>query len=261
MILKSLLELPRYKELINTLVSRNLKTRYRYSILGYAWTWLDPLMMMLVFILVFDVLLNSGVEHFPLFLLCGLIPWTFFSNTIGAAVASITNNAGLIKRVYYPREIFPLTLTLTHGVNMLLSCLVLIPVILFFGVTFTLKILWFPATTIVLFFFAFGLGLILATLNVFLRDMMHIVPLIIRVWFFSTPIFYDVGNRVPERLLDIYMFVNPMAVILTLFRASFMNYNVPKLRHIVATFAVSILVFIVGYILFKRNEDLMVKRI
>lgn len=259
--LKSLLDLFRYKELINTLVSRNLKTRYRHSILGYAWTWLDPLMMMLVFILVFDVLLKSGVENFPLFLLCGLIPWTFFSNTVSNAVGSITGNAGLIKRVYYPREIFPLTLTLTHGVNMLLSCLVLVPVILFFGVTFTTKIFLFPLTAIFLFFFSFGLALVFSLMNVFMRDMSHIVPLIIRVWFFSTPIFYSVEKRVPDRILDIYMAINPMAVMLTLFRAAFMNYNVPKLQHIVIAFSASILIFLMGYIFFKKNEDLMVKRI
>ena len=259
--LKSLLKLFRYKELIKTLVSRNLKARYRNSILGYAWTWLDPLMMMLVFILVFDVLLRSGVENFPLYLLCGLIPWTFFSNTIINSVGSITSNAGLIKRVYYPREIFPLTLTLTHGVNMLLSCLVLIPVILFFGIDFTQKILLFPIIITFLFFFTFGLSLLFSVMNVFMRDMMHIVPLIIRVWFFSTPIFYAVENRVPERLLDIYMFLNPMAVMLSLFRAAFMNYNVPKPQHIAVALLVSMLMFIVGYIFFKKNEDLMVKRI
>jgi len=161
MILKNLLELFKYKELIKVLVGRNLKARYRDSILGYAWTWLDPLMMMFIFILIFDVLFKSGVKNFPLFLLCGLIPWTFFNNTLSTTVSSITDNAGLIKRVYYPREIFPLTLTLTHGVTMLLGFMVMIPVILAFGVSITAKILWFPVITMFLFLFAFGLGLYL----------------------------------------------------------------------------------------------------
>lgn len=256
-----LLELYKYKELIKTLVGRDLKARYRNSVLGYAWTWLEPLMMMLVFILIFDVLLKSGVKHFPLYLLCGLIPWTFFSNTISTSVGSITSNAGLIKRVYYPREIFPLTTTLTHGVNMFLSCMVLIPVVLAFGLPITAKMLLFPVITVFLIFFAFGLGLLLATLNVFMRDIMYMVPLIIRVWFFATPIFYTVENRVPEKLLDIYMILNPIAVMISLFRYAFMNYNAPKPVHIAFAFAVCMLMFLVGYGFFKKNEDLMVKRI
>jgi ABC-2 type transport system permease protein len=259
--LNNLLELGLYKELIKTLVSRDLKARYRNSVLGYAWTWLEPLMMMLIFIIIFDVLLKSGVEHFPVYLLIGLVPWTFFSNTLSASVGSITGNAGLIKRVYYPREIFPLTLILTHGVNMALSFLVLIPVILVFGVSITAKILLLPILTMLLFFFTFGLGLILATLNVFMRDIKHMVPLVIRVWFFATPIFYAVESRVPERVLDIYMILNPMAVILTLFRVAFMNYTPPKPLQIVVTSIICVLVFLVGYIFFKKNEDLMVKRI
>lgn len=258
---KKLLELYQYKELIQTLVSRNLKVRYRNSILGYAWTWLDPLMMMFIFILVFDVLFKSGIKHFPLYLLCGLIPWTFFQNTTGQSVSSITDNAGLIKRVYYPREIFPLTIMLTHGVTMFLSFLVLIPVVLAFGIPITAKILLFPIISMFFFLFTFGLSLIFSTMNVFMRDIRHIVPLILRLLFYGTPIFYAVENRVPERILDVYMFVNPLAVILNLFRSMFMNYYVPKPIHIAFALVDCILLFLVGYVFFKKNEDLMVKRI
>jgi ABC-2 type transport system permease protein len=259
--LKNLIELFRYKELIKTLVGRDLKVRYRNSILGYVWTWLDPLMMMFVFILIFDVLFKSGIQNFPIFLLCGLIPWTFFQSTINTSVSSITSNAGLIKRVYYPREIFPLTTTLSNGVTMSLSFLVLIPVALAFGIPITLKILLFPVTALFLLLFTFGLGLVFSTSNVFMRDTQYIAPFIIRLWFYLTPIFYTVENRVPERVLDIYMVANPMAVLLNLFRASFMNYNLPKPMYIASAVTFSILMFLAGYAFFKKNEDLMVKRI
>lgn len=259
--LKNFIELIKYQELIKILVGRNLKARYRGSILGYAWTWLDPLMMMFIFILIFDVIFKSGVENFPLYLLCGLIPFTFFTNTIGASVSSISDNTGLIKRVYYPREIYPLTITLTHGVTMFLSFLVLIPVVLVFGIPITINILLFPIVTVFLFFLACGLGLIFATMNVFMRDIKHIVPLIIRVWFFGTPIFYSVEGKVSERVIDLYMILNPMATIVTLYRAAFINYNAPNLIAIVITFCVCLVTFMVGYVIFKKNEDLMVKRI
>jgi lipopolysaccharide transport system permease protein len=108
--LRSILEIFRYSELIKTLVAKDLRVRYTNSVLGYAWTWLDPIMSMFTFILVFDIMLSIKVEHFPIFLLSGLIPWTFFSSSVISSVGSILNNAGLIKRVYYPREIFPLTI-------------------------------------------------------------------------------------------------------------------------------------------------------
>jgi len=259
--LKKLLELYQYQELVKILVSRNLKVRYRNSVLGYAWTWLDPLMMMFIFILIFDVLFKSGIKHFPLYLLCGLIPWTFFQNTTGESVSSMTDNAGLIKRVYYPREIFPLTIMLTHGVTMSLSLMVLIPVVLAFGVPISAKILLFPIITIFFFLFTFGLSLIFATMNVFMRDIKHIVPLILKLWFYFTPIFYAAEKMMPERILDIYMFVNPLAVVLTLFRSMFMNYDVPKPIHIAFALVECLLLFLLGYVFFKKNEDLMIKRI
>ena len=259
--LKKLLELYQYQELVKILVSRNLKVRYRSSVLGYAWTWLDPLMMMFIFILVFDVLFESGIKNFALYLLCALIPWTFFQNTTGQSVSSITDNAGLIKRIYYPREIFPLTIMLTHGVTMLLSLAVLIPVVLAFGIPINTKILLFPIIAIFFFLFTLGLSLIFSTMDVFMRDIRHIVPLILRLLFYGTPIFYAVENRVPDRILDIYMFVNPLAVILNLFRFMFMNYYMPKPIHIAFALVDCIVLFLVGYVFFKKNEDLMVKRI
>ena len=259
--LKKLLELYKFKQLIKTLVSRNLKVRYRSSFLGYAWTWLEPLMLMLVFIFVFDVVFRIKIENFPLYLITGLVPWTYFSNSIGTITTSISANSGLIKRVYYPREIFPISIMLTHGVTMLLSLMLIIPLVLAFGLPITYKILFIPLIIVFLFIFVLGLGLIFATLNVFLKDIAFMVPLILRVWFYMTPVFYSVEKRIPETVFNIYMILNPMAVGLSFFRTVFMNYSFPRTTHIVVAMVESILVFIIGYTFFKKNEDLMVKRI
>jgi ABC-2 type transport system permease protein len=259
--LTNILNIFRYNELIKTLVARDLKVRYKNSVLGYAWTWLDPLMTMFVFILVFDILLKIKVENFPIYLLSGLIPWMFFSQSVSASVRSITGNAGLIKRVYYPREIFPLTITLSNGINMFLSFFVLIPIILVFHIEITPKIMLLPMPILFLFFFTFGLSLVFSCLNVFFRDMSYIAPFIIRLWFYLTPIFYVIEGRIPARYHDIYMMLNPLAVILSLFRASLMGYSIPAIRHVSVAFMTCMLIFMVGYSIFKKNEDLMVKRI
>jgi homopolymeric O-antigen transport system permease protein len=259
--LRNFLDIFHYRELIKTLVGRDLKVRYKKSILGYAWTWLEPLLTMFTFILVFDVILKIKTPNFPVYLLTGLIPWIFFNNCVGQAVHSISGNAGLIKRVYYPREIFPLTLTLGNGVNLFLGLLIMIPVSLAFGIHITPKILLLPIPIVFLLFFAYGMGLLFACLNVFLRDMAYIAPFILRLWFYLTPIFYVVEGRVPERYFDLYMFVNPMAVILGLFRTMIMSLKLPSVLHIVVAFATCTAMLICGYIFFKRNEDRMVKMI
>ena len=259
--IQNLLTLFRYSELIKTLVSRDLQVRYKKSILGYAWTWLDPLMTMFVFILVFDIILSIKVEHFPVYLLTGLIPWIFFSNSIGGSLNSISGNAPLIKRVYYPREIFPITITLGSLVNMFLSLLVLIPIILIYRIEINFNVLFLPISIIFLFFITLGVTLFFSCLNVFFRDISYVVPFIIRLWFYLTPIFYVIEGRIPEHYLNIYMILNPLAVILSLFRASLMGYSFPAIQYVCASFLISILVFLVGYTFFKKNEDLMVKRI
>ena len=200
--LRNILEIFRYSELIKTLVAKDLRVRYTNSVLGYAWTWLDPLMSMFTFILVFQIILAMQVEHFPIFLLSGLIPWTFFNNSVISSVPSILSNAGLIKRVYYPREIFPLTIILSDGINMFLSLLMLIPVVLAFGLRITPNILLLPIPTLFLFFLTFGLSLVVSSINVFLRDMSYIAPFVIRLWFFITPIFYTIEDRLPDKYLD-----------------------------------------------------------
>lgn len=251
----------RYTELIKTLVGRDLQVRYKKSVLGYAWTWLDPLMTMFVFILIFDIILSIKVEHFPVYLLTGLIPWIFFSNSIGGSLNSISGNVGLIKRVYYPREIFPITITLGNLVNMFLSLLVLIPIILVYRIEINFNLLFLPISILFLFFIALGFAFFFSCLNVFFRDISYVVPFIIRLWFYLTPIFYVIEGRIPEHYLNIYMILNPLAVILSLFRASLMGYSFPDIKYVCASFLICIFVLMVGYAFFKKNEDLMVKRI
>jgi len=259
--LQSFLKLLGYRELIKTLVGRDLQVRYKKSILGYAWTWLDPLMTMFVFILVFDIILSIKVKHFPVYLLSGLIPWIFFSNSIGGSLNSISGNVGLIKRVYYPREIFPLTITLGNLVNMFLSLLVLIPIILMYRIEINSNILFLPISILFLFFITLGLTFFFSCLNVFFRDISYIVPFIIRLWFYLTPIFYVIEGRIPEHYLNIYMIINPLAVILSLFRASLMGSSFPDVKYVCASFLICTLVLTIGYAFFKKIEDLMVKRI
>jgi ABC-2 type transport system permease protein len=257
--LKNLLNLLNYQDLIKSLVGRDLKARYKNSVLGYIWTWLDPLLTMLVFVLVFGIILNMRTENFPVYLISGLVPWIFFSQTLTGCVKAITGNAGLIKRVFFPREIFPLTLALSNTINLLFSLIVALALVLIFGLPLTLKIFLLPIHIFFLLLLALGIGFFFSNMGVFFRDLSHIIPFVIRLWFYLTPIFYVVEGRIPEKYLNIYMFLNPLAVFLALFRSSLMGMDWPDVKYVISCFLTSVVVFIAGYIFFKKTEDRMVK--
>ena len=202
--IQNILTIFSYSELIKTLVGRDLQVRYKKSVLGYVWTWLDPLMTMFVFILVVDLILSIKVKNFPVYLLSGLIPWIFFSNSVGGSLNSISGNAALIKRVYYPREIFPITITIGSLVNMFLSLLVLIPIIFIYRIEINFNVLFLSMSVLFLFLITLGFAFFFSCLNVFFRDISYVVPFIIRLWFYLTPVFYVIEGKIPEHYLNIY---------------------------------------------------------
>ena len=164
-------ELFGYRELIESLVLRDLKVRYKNSVLGFLWSLVNPLLLMTVFTVVFTVMLpNMTIPKFPVFVLCALLPWNFFSTSIVGAVNSIVQNGHLIKKVYFPREVLPIALVFSNFVNFLLAMPILFAFLIIFRVPFTLALLYLPLIMAVQVIFTIGVALVLATLNVFYRD-------------------------------------------------------------------------------------------
>ena len=186
--LAHLRELVRFKDLIRNLVARNLKVRYKNSVLGILWSLLNPLFMMSVYTVVF-VFMRAGNgsvrnQDFPVFVLCALLPWNFFSGAVIESVGSIVDNASLVKKVYFPREILPLSVVLSNLVNFGIALTILIPMLLIFGIGFTPWILMLPVVMLIQFCFITGMALILSTLNVFYRDTRAIMDVAMMAWFF-----------------------------------------------------------------------------
>lgn len=230
-------ELFHYRYLIGNLVSRNLKTRYKNSVLGIAWSMLNPLGMMLVFTLVFTVLAPGGmdVEAPAAFILAGLLPWNFFSGTVVAATSSLVDNSNLIKKVYFPREVLPLSVLLSNLVHFLIALPLYFLLAILMGIpgaeggNFFPFLLWLPVIVVVQAMFILGFSLITATVNVFYRDMSIVMDTVILAWFFMTPVFYDfsetlastqhfLGMDIP--LSRIAFILNPMASIIAAYRDS-----------------------------------------
>ena len=187
-------ELWGYRELIWNLVVRDLKLRYRNSVLGVLWSLINPLLMMLVFTLVFTVMTPySDVKSFPVFVLLALLPWNFFSSSVIGSIQSIVGNASLVNKVYFPREVLPISVVLANLVNFLIALIVLFALIAAFRIPVTGWVILLPVVIVVQVFFTIGFCLVMATANVFYRDTQVIMEVIMLAWFFMTPIFYSVA--------------------------------------------------------------------
>ena len=190
----SVVEVYRYRELLRQLVLRDLKARYRHSVLGFLWSLLNPLGTMVVFIVVFTVLLPQyDRPNYPVYLLSALLPWNFLVGGLTAGTASVLANAPLVRKVRFPREVLPLSSVLANMVNFFLALIPLFVLMLVMGVPFTRWIpIFLPAVAIAQFAFVAGLALLLSAINVFYRDTQMILEVVILAWFFLTPIFWPI---------------------------------------------------------------------
>ena len=244
-----------YRDLLINLVKRDLAVRYKRSALGFAWTFLNPLLMMLVFAIVFQVVKPLSVRSYPLFVLAALLPWNFFAGALSGAARSITGNAQLIDKVYFPREILPLSVVLSHLINYLLSLLVFLPLALALGAKFSAWTLALPGIIAVQLCLVTGLALLVAALNVFYRDTEVVLDVALTAGFFLTPIFYEL-ELLPNQFLgiDVWRFVytlNPMATLVTDYRYILL-YQYPVIRHTLVPAVLGVIVLAVGWYLFRR---------
>lgn len=247
-----LTELARYRDLVVNLVVRDLKVRYRNSVLGFLWCLLNPLMMMAVFTVVFTVLMKSNIPNFPVFILVGLLAWNFHSAAVTGATGSIIRNSTLVMKVYFPREVLPISIVLSNAVNFVLALITLFAVIFAFGVQLSGSVLLVPVILVVQITFITGVVLILSALTVFYRDVEIITETVMMAWFFLTPVFYRLEDVFPAyaRLLRI---VNPMASIISAYRDVLYHGGLPGLDFLLRTFVTSLGLLLVGYVFFRRS--------
>ncbi len=266
-IINHFVELWGFRELIWNLVVRDLKVRYRNSVLGIFWSLVNPLLMMVVFTLVFTVMTPySDVKHFPVFVLLAILPWNFFSSSVIGSIQSIVGNSSLVNKVYFPREILPISVVLANLVNFSISMIVLFVLILAFRIPITGWVLMLPAVILVQLIFTVGFCMIMAAANVFYRDTQVIMEVVMLAWFFLTPIFYSVAilpeSYVIEPLgisFDVSRWIrilNPMASIIANYRTVLYGGGeggaAPEPYFFVRTLLTSLLILAFGAFIFYR---------
>ena len=183
-----------FRHLLRNLVIRDLKVRYKSSLLGVVWSLLNPLLMMVVFTLVFGVLAGNDIRDYSVFFLVGLLPWNFFNGALLGSTLSITANAALVKKVYFPRELLPLASIFSNLVNFGIALIVLVVFLYATGLGLTVHALWVIPLLITQIIFTLGLGLLLGSLQVFYRDVMMILDVVMLAWFFLTPVMYSLSR-------------------------------------------------------------------
>ncbi len=249
-----ILELVEYRELVRNLVIRDIKLRYRNSVLGFVWSLGNPLLMMTVYTLLFTILMPTNIPKYPVFILCALLPWNYFNTSIMGAIDSIVGNAHLIKKVYFPREVLPISIVLANLVNFLLALIVLFAMLLVFRVRLTPWALYLPLIIFIQTIFTLGLALIFATLNVFYRDTKIIMEVGMLAWFFLTPVFYRIEDVVPQYARWMY-WVNPMASFISWYRIVLYHGISMEPGFIFRTLVTSVIALIVGYVVFTRYSS------
>ncbi len=253
LIISTLDALNKYMFLIKQLVSRDFKTKYKKSVLGVLWSFINPLLAMMIQYMVFSHIFKNDIKNYPVYLLSGYTIFNFFSEAVNLATESIVGNVALITKVYVPKYIYPFTRVCSSSINLLISMLLLIAMCIIMKIPFTRSLLLIPFPIICIFLFTLGVGLLLANMMVFFRDVKFLWGAISLIWMYATPIFYP-ASIIPSQyrlILDL----NPIACILELFRTILIQGQGAEPKLFALCFVYSVGAFVLGTWAFKKKQD------
>lgn len=244
--------LVQYRDLIWNLMVSDLKVKYQSSVLGFAWSLLNPLLMMLVLYFVFSNVFRFEVESFALYILIGIIVWRFLVNGTMTAMGSIVGRPGLVTKIFIPRQILVLSSVLSAFISSILEFLVLIPLLFILGAGVTVYILLFPIVHVIYLLLVYGVSLFLASLYVYYRDLNQIWDVVLQAGFFLSPIVYPI-SVIPTAYIGYYM-LNPMTMLMEIYRDFLLYGSMPSLLSISMVFVAGCLIAFFGSLLFHRLE-------
>lgn len=252
-------ELYNYRELLKTNIKKEIRGKYKGSWLGVLWTFLNPLLMLAVYAFVFPYILRVNVENYTIFMIVALIPWNFFTTAIQTGTGSVVANGNILKKVYFPREIIPISITTSQLVNFLITCIIMFVFILFSGVGFSYHILLMPLLILIQYLITLAFVFVLSALTVFIRDIDHFVSVFLTLGFYATPIVYQ-ASMLPQKFQWVLSF-NPMAQIVEAYRAILYYHQMPNFTMLLIWGILSLGLLIVGYIIFKHLEKSFVEEL
>lgn len=243
-----------YKDLLKQLVKRDIKLKYRRSVLGYLWSVLDPLLSMLVMTIVFSSMFKRNIENFPVYLFCGQLLFNFLRTSTRQAMNSINANGAMIKKAYVPKYIFTFSKVVSTLIDLLFTMVALLLIMLATGTKFSVYNFLFPFVLLQIFVFCLGLGLFLAQANVFFKDVQYIYNAVMMAWMYLTPIFYPIES-LPQTVRYAITHWNPMYYYVKQFRDIFYAGIFPQIEYVIAGCLAAAIMLIFGIVMFLENQD------
>ena len=249
--MKTIKELYAYRQMIYSLVKRDLRGRYKGSVLGFLWTFINPLLQLVVYTVVFSIIMKTGIDKFYLFLFVALVPFLFFSTCLTGGSSCIFAQQDMVKKIYFPREVLPLAFVISQFINMLLTFIIIFLVLIFSGVGINLiAILYLPIIMIVEFILALGIAMFVSAVTVYFRDLEYILGIISMAWMYLTPILYPVES-VPKEIMPIFN-LNPMSPIIVAYRDILYYKRIPQVSTLLQAFLLGIVVLLIGFFVFSK---------
>lgn len=241
-----------YRELLKTNIKKDVGGKYKNSFLGVLWSFINPLLQIAVYALVFQVILRSNIENYAVYLCCALIPWQYFSNIVIRGAAVIIDNGNILKKVYFPREILPISIVTSEGVNFLISTIIILGFVLVSGIGLSINIFFYFLILIIQYVISLGISFIVSSLTVYFRDLLHLLGVFMQLLFYATPIVYSINDVPPA--FQWLLRLNPMSYLIEGYRAIFYSKTLPNFKSLGVALIMGIILCIIGYTLFRKLE-------
>lgn len=245
-------EIYEYRQLLKSNVRKEIRGKYKGSFLGVLWSFVNPLLATLVYALVFPFLLKGSQPHYVTFIVVAILPWNWFTTVMALGTTTVMGNGDIIKKVYFPRQILPISVNVSGMINFLISCLIIALFLIFSGIGFSQYIILLPFIIIIQFFILQGIIFITSSINVYIRDLEYIVNFFVQLLFYGTPVLYSI-DMFPKKIQTI-LHLNPMATIIESYRDIFFYKQCPNLLNLGIVFIFAVLLFMFGYFVFKKLE-------
>lgn len=254
--MRALRELYQYRELLKTNIKKDIRGRYKGSVLGVLWTFLNPLLQVFVYYIVFPYLMRgAAIPNYLVYLITGLIPWTFFLTTVSQGTTAIKANAGILKKVYFPREILLFSQVCSGWVNFMISCIIILIFCLIFGVGISIQLLVVPLISLIEGLLILGIIFILSAVNVYVQDIEYIVQFVLNMLFYGTPVLYSLSQfSGANHILYSLIAYNPVTILIDAYRDCFLYHVWPNWIGLGAVLLLSVIVIIVGRMVFRKLE-------
>lgn len=242
-----------YRQLLKSNVQKEIRGKYKGSFLGVLWSFINPLLQVLVYAIVFPFIMKNTQENYVVFLIIGILPWTWFITAINQGTSCILANAGIIKKVYFPREILPISVVTSGMINFLISCIVIFLFLIFSGIGISWYVVFLPIIVIIQFIFTLGILFMTSAIDVYIRDAEYIIAFIVNMLFYATPILYspDIFQNTPISWL---FKLNPLAGIINSYRDILFYKTMPNLESLLFIFIISIILLLLGIAIFRKLE-------